>query len=325
MKDLEVLMGLGRNIVAFPVILPWRDEFWTLPLYFPDLKVGVTPDWPPQLPYQGMPLPKEAEVHPRELANYQPGDLRQWQAFENYQKGQGEEGDLIQAIRGYGQPTAAPAPAPAPPNAWALAWQLEKMQADQDAQLLLVDKGEDWLQDILKPERWDEPASFGPVHGIKEMVDPELAQLRYHLWRRVMQPFLQDGSIPLLLGRTSRPLFLSLKGWPEWTGLKTLRLALPGCRSGAEWQTVAGDAGKPPWQDKFVALLDTQLANVANGENLPESFQELQTFVNDVIVAPWPFPAVWHWDLEIWAPDSAPDEPQPILCWSGAGAGVLPG
>ena len=50
-------MGSDWNIVAFPVILPWRDEFWTLPLYFPDLKVGVTPGWPAQLPYQGMPLP----------------------------------------------------------------------------------------------------------------------------------------------------------------------------------------------------------------------------------------------------------------------------
>jgi hypothetical protein len=30
-------MGSAWHIVAFPVILPWREEFWTLPLYFPDL------------------------------------------------------------------------------------------------------------------------------------------------------------------------------------------------------------------------------------------------------------------------------------------------
>ena len=317
-------MGSGWNIVAFPVILPWRDEFWTLPLYFPDLKVGVTPGWPAQLPYQGMPLPKEAEVHPRELQHYKPGDLRQWQAFENYQRGQGEGSDLIQAIRGYGEP-ATPAPAPPLPDAWSLAWQLEKMQADQDAQLLLVDKGQDWLQDVLKPERWEEPASFGPVDGIEEMVDPELAQLRYHLWRRVMGPFLKDQSVPLLLGRTSRALFLTLKGWPDWTALKTLRLSLPGCRNEAEWQTVAGDTGKPPWQDKFGEHLMALLTAVAGFEDAQAAFRDLHEFVDEVIVARWPFPVAWNWDLEIWAPDGAPEEPQPILCWAGAGEGILPG
>lgn len=317
-------MGSGWNIVAFPVILTWRDEFWTLPLYFPDLKVGVTPGWPPQLPYQGMPLPKEAEVHPRELEHYKPGDLRQWQAFENYQKGQGEEGDLIQAIRGYGQ-AAAPAPQPPSPDAWSLAWQLEKMQADQDAQFLLVDKGQDWLKDVLRPERWEEPASFGSVAGIEEMVDPELAQLRYRLWRRVMGPFLKDQAAPLLLGRTSRALFQTLKGWPEWTLLKTVRLGLPGCRNVADWQTVAGDAGKPPWQDKFVEHLTALLSAVANLQDLPEASRELQEFVDEVIVARWPFPEVWNWELEIWAPDGAPEEAQPVLCWAGAGEGILPG
>jgi hypothetical protein len=317
-------MGSGWNIVAFPVILPWRDEFWTLPLYFPDLKVGVTPGWPAQLPYQGMPLPKGAEVHSRELQHYKPGDLRQWQAFENYQKGQGEEGDLIQAIRDYGEP-AAPAPAAPPPDAWSLAWQLEKMQADQDAQLLLVDKGQDWLQEVLKPERWEEPASFGPVDGIEEMVDPELAQMRYRLWRRVMGPFLKDQSVPMLLGRTSRALFLTLKGWPDWTALKTVHLGLPGCRNQAEWQTVAGEAGKPPWQDKFGERLAALLTAVASLQDLQEASRELQEFVDEVIVPRWPFPVAWNWDLEIWAPDGAPEEPQPILCWAGAGEGILPG
>ncbi|MFZ5447195.1 MAG: hypothetical protein ACOZFS_00960 [Thermodesulfobacteriota bacterium] len=317
-------MGSGWSIVAFPVILPWRDEFWTLPLYFPDLKVGVTPGWPTQLPYQGMPLPKEAEVHPRELRHYKPGDFRQWQAFENYRKEQGEEGDLIQAIKGYGQP-AAPAPSPSAADAWSLAWQLEKMQADQEAQLLLVDKGEDWLKDVLKPERWEDPTSYGPVSGVEEMVDPELAELRYLLWRRVMQPFLENQAAPLLLGRTSRSLFLTLKGWPDWTGLKTVRLGLPGCRNRIEWQGVAGDSGKTDWQDKFLELLGALLTGVADHQDLHESSQELQEFISDVIVARWPYPAVWNWDLEIWGMDGAPDEKGPILCWAGAGEGILPG
>jgi hypothetical protein len=316
-------MGSGWNIVAFPVILPWRQEFWTLPLYFPDLKVGVTPGWPAQLPYQGMPLPQEAEVHPRELEHYRPGDLRQWQAFENYQRNQGE-GDLIQAIRGYGQ-AAPPPPSSSLPDPWSLAWQMEKMQADQEAQLLLVDQGQGWLEDILQPERWEEQTSFGPVTGVEEMVDPELAQLRYRLWRRVMKPFLQNQSAPLLLGRTSRALFLTLKGWPNWTKLRMLRMGLPGCRNQTEWQTVAGDTGKPDWQDKFVDLLAALLTSAACLKSVVSASQKLQEFLAEVIVARWPYPVVWTWDLEIWAPEDTPEERKPILCWSGAGGGMLPG
>jgi len=40
-------------------------------------------------------------------------------------------------------------------------------------------------------------------------------------------------------------------------------------------------------------------------------------------MANWPFPVIWAFNLEVWAPDSADEEP--VLCWSGAGAGVLPG
>jgi hypothetical protein len=319
---MEAFMGLPWNIVAFPVILPWQEEFWTLPLYFPDLKVGVTPGWPTDLPYKGMPLPQEAQIHSRELQHYQPGEVRQWQAFEAYRRDQAGEGNLVQAIRDYGQPAASP-PAATAPNVWALAWQLEKMQADEDAQLLLVDKGQNWLQDILQPEPWTE--SSAPVSGVQETVDPELAQLRYHLWRRVMSPFLQDQAAPLLLGRTSRALFLTLKGWPDWTSLRRVHLTLPGCRTRSEWQAVAGDAGKPLWQEKVVNLLADLLTGVAELQELQGATGGLQEFVEEVIVATWPFPAVWNWDLEIWSAAAAPAEPGPILCWGGAGNGILPG
>jgi hypothetical protein len=317
-------MGSAWRIVAFPLILPWRDEFWTLPLYFPDLQVGVIPGWPEQLPYRGMPLPSEAEVHPRELEHYKPGELRQWQAFAKYRQDQAEEGEIIQAIRGYGQP-AAPEPPPPPPNAWSLAWQLEKMQADQEAKMLLVDQGHDWLQDILKPEPWEDRGSFGPVAGVAETVDPELAKLRYRLWRRVMAPELTDQSVPLLLGRASRPLFLTLKGWPDWTALRMVKLSLPGCRNKGEWLEVAGDAGRPPWQEKFVDLLTGLLTAAADSQELKAASRELQQFVEDDIVAGWPLPAVWHGDLEIWEPDAAPEANGPVLCWGSAGAGMLPG
>jgi hypothetical protein len=302
-------MGSAWRIVAFPVILPWREEFWTLPLYFPDLKVGVTPGWPEQLPYRGMPLPAEAQINPRELQHYQPGDLSQWQAFENYRRDQAEEGEnLIQAIRGYGEPPASE-PQPPPPSAWSLAWQLEKMQADQEAQLLLVDQGQDWLQDILKPEPWDNGASFGPVSGVAETVDPELAKLRYRLWRRVMAPDLEDQS----------------KGWPDWTALKMVKLSLPGCRNEGEWLKVAGEAGRPPWQEKFGDLLGALLTAAADNQELKTASRELQKFVEDEIAATWPLPEVWHGDLEIWGPDEAPEANGPVLCWGSAGGGILPG
>jgi hypothetical protein len=318
-------MGSAWHIVAFPVILPWREEFWTLPLYFPDLKVGVIPGWPEQLPYRGMPLPSEAEVHPRELQHYKPGDFSQWQAFADYRRDQeGESENVIQAIRGYGQ-AAAPEPPPPPPNAWSLAWQLEKMQADQEARLLLVDQGQDWLQEIFKPEPWEDRRSYGHVSGVAETVDPELAKLRYRLWRRVMPPETPDQSVPLLLGRASRPLFLTLKGWPNWTDLRKVPLSLPGCRNGDEWLKVAGEAGRPPWQEKFVDLLGALLTAAADNQELKDASRELQEFVADEIVASWPLPEIWYGDLEIWGPDAAPEAHGPVLCWGSAGAGILPG
>ena len=136
---------------------------------------------------------------------------------------------------------AAPEPQSPPPNAWSLAWQLEKMQADQEAKFLLVDQGQDWLQDILKPEPWDDRASYGPVSGVAETVDPELAKLRYRLWRRVMAPETPDQSVPLLLGRASRPLFLTLKGWPDWTALRKVQICLTRL---PEWGRVVAGCGR---------------------------------------------------------------------------------
>src|SRR5512143_293558 len=216
-------MAAAWQIVTFPLILTWREEFWTLPLYFPDLTVGVVQSWPAQLPYQGLELPPEAEIRPHELKHYRPGDLRQWQAFDKYKQAGEEAGDLLQALRNYDEP-AASRQAPSP-DSWALVWQLEKMQADQEAQLVLVDKGQEWLGEILAPEPWDDQPRFGAVPGVPEMVDPELARLRYLLWRKVMAPRLQEEWTPFLLGRTSKALFLTLRGWPQWTGLSKVEVS----------------------------------------------------------------------------------------------------
>jgi hypothetical protein len=315
-------MGEGWQIVAFPVILPWREEFWTLPLYFPDLKLGVAPGWPSELPYRGMPLPPEAEAQPHELKHYKPGELRQWQAFGNYRNVL-EEGDLIQAIRGYGEMPAQETPIS--PEAWSLVWQLEKMQADQEAQLLLVDRGQEWLREILKPEPWEERITFGPVPQVAEMVDPDLARMRYLLWRRVMAPHLENKWAPFLLGRSSRALFLTLKGWPEWTNLKKVQVSLPACRSAAEWLAVQGEARPEQWLEKFRDLLTASLAAADDPQALEAAARELGDFVEDKVAARWPFPPDSSWDLEIWARESTPAEEGPVLCWAGAGGGILPG
>ncbi len=317
-------MGTGWQVVAFPVILPWREEFWTLPLYFPDLKVGVLPDWPGAMPYQSLPLPLEAQGPEQEWRHYRPGDLRQWHAFVEFRSGQEEVADIIQALRGQ-----APEPPPErepSPGAWAMAWQLERMQADQEAQLLRVDRGQAWLQEILTPEPWEEGPKPEPGPGLTEMVDPELAVLRYRLWRRVMAPFLQAPWAPLLLGRTSRAIFLALKGWPQWTLIKRVQVSLPGCRREEEWTAIQG--GSPEWRKDFQALLMAALAAAAAGdlEKLRDAARELNRFGEDNLAPRWPASPPWRWDLEIWARDPEEEaEPAPVLCWTGAGAGILPG
>ncbi len=317
-------MAAGWQLVAFPVILPWREEFWTLPLYFPNLKVGVVPGWPSQLPYQGLPLPPEAEAAGRELKGFQPGDLKQWQAFKEYRQAQEDrEDDLIKAIRR----GTATSPKPGPlPDAWNLAWQMEKILADQEARLVSVDRGQEWLAEILAPEPWEERVTLGPVPGIGEMVDPELAELRYHLWQRVMAPYLQERWAPLLLGRTARSIFLTLRGWPQWTGLRAVQISLPGCRSEAEWLQVRNSAGMMETLDKCAALLAAALTKAAGSPDLAAAALELTEFVEKTLGPRWPLSSLWNWNLEIWAPDSeGGGEGVPVLCWAGAGAGVLPG
>jgi hypothetical protein len=48
--------------------------------------------------------------------------------------------------------------------------------------------------------------------------------------------------------------------------------------------------------------------------------------VETTLAPQWPLAPLWNWDLEIWAPEAAAGEKgAPVLCWTGAGAGVLPG
>jgi hypothetical protein len=312
-------MAAGWQMVAFPLILPWRREFWTLPRYFPDLKVGVTPGWPPEMPYQGMGLPPEAEEYRQKRQLYKLGDLRQWQAFKEYQEAQGVEGDLLRQIRNYGQKEEPPPGGEEElPEPWPLAWQLEKMEADQEAQMLLVDQGQEWLGEILAPEPWEEGAPYQPVPGVLEMADPDLARLRYHLWRRVMAPHLKGPWAPLLLGRNSRALFLALRGWPEADAPQMVQVPLPGCRDAQELAAVKEAGARAGWQEQFTELLTATLNATARFPELKAAAERLAAFAAETLMAGWPFPVTWKWVLEIWAPAPADTEEGPVLCWSGA-------
>jgi len=317
-------METAWRLVAFPVILPWRSEFWTLPLYFPHLAVGVLPGWPPGLPYQGMPLPPQAEAGARDLKHYAPGELSQWQAYREFQRSQEEVDDLIKALRG--EPPAAP-PQPGPsPEAWTLAWQLEKLQADQDAQMSLVDQGQGWLADILMPEPWVDAVDFGPVAGAMEIVDPELARLRYRLWQRVMAPHHTERWAPFLLGPTSQAIFAALRGGPEWRPRLRVTLSLPGCRSEAEWRQVRGEGEPPAWLPQFTGLLTSCLTAAAGPQGLEEAVQELQQWVDDTLTRQWPPDLAWRWPLEIWTrdPEAQPDW-GPVLCGVSRRGETMPG
>jgi hypothetical protein len=157
------------------------------------------------------------------------------------------------------------------------------------------------------------------------MVDPEMAKLRYHLWQQVMAPYLQDHWTPLLLGRTARPIFLTLRGWPQWTGLRAVKAPLPGCRSEAEWARVMDDAKLGEHLAKFRELLSAALTSAADSQELPAVSRKLQDFVEKFLAPNWPLSPLWNWTLEIWGPDPEWEEAMPVLCWAGAGVGVLPG
>lgn len=315
-------MGTDWQMVAFPLILPWRKEFWTLPLYFGDLQVGVLPGWPPAMPYQGRPLPREATAPDRELEHYHAGELLQRKAFKDFLESREEVEDILRELKGLPK-EVLPEELPSA-EAWSLVWQMEKMQADEEARLIQVDQGEKWLAEIISPEPWDTHPGYG-MPRLKEMVDPELARLRYLLWRREMAPYLENKWAPFLLGRTSRAIFASLKDWPGWNAIKAVEVRLPGVRSERAWLEAAGDSTGPEWRDGFERHLAACLEASVDLESLKSQAGELKEYLEKAVAPAWPGEPDWYFDLEIWAQEDDDEDWGPVLCWAGAGADILPG
>jgi hypothetical protein len=312
------------QIVAFPMILPWRPEFWTLPLFFPDLIVGVLWQWPAGVPYQGRPLPPQAAAGGRDLRHYAPGELKQWQAYEEYASDQEGVADILRALKG--EP-AEPGVAAGPwknEEAVNLAWQLEVMEADQEAHLAKVDQGEAWLAEILSPEPLEEAGSLPRAAADIEVLDPEMARLRYLFWKREMKSILTPDSAPLLLGRTSRAIFTALRQEAGGNQGLRVRLALPGCRTEEAYQR--GRKTAAAWRQRFQELLGACLTAAHQSADLKTRAQELTQWLREDLPRHWPEIPTWTWDLEIWGTDpQAGEGGETLLAWAGLGKEVVPG
>ena len=319
-------MSANWQFVAFPLVLPWRREFWSLPLFFPDLQVGVLWQWPPGLPYQGRPLPPDAAAGGKELRHYAPGELKQWQAYEEYTSSREELEDIVRALRG--EPAEPQAPGGGPwqdENAYNLAWQLEVMEADQEANLSRVDQEQDMLTQVLTPDAWEEPSGLGSTPEV-EVLDPGTARLRYLLWRREMDALLGPESVPLLLGRTSQTIFTSLRREAGGGAAPRVRFRLPGCRTEDEYQAARQAATTGGWQGEFHHRLETCLLAAQPGEDLETSAQELNRWIAAELPLLWPGLPAWTWDLEIWAGEPEIKEGgETLLAWGGLGKAVVPG
>jgi hypothetical protein len=319
-------MPANRPLVAFPLILPWRQEFWSLPLFFPDLKVGVLWQWPPEIPYQGRPLPPEAAAGGRELSHYAPGELKQWQAFEEYSSDREKVSDIVRALRG------EPAEPGAPEGPWkdqdpmSLAWQLEVMEADQEAHLAQVDRGDEVLGQMFAPETWEETGPLTTAPEDIEVLDPETARLRYLLWRREMGALWGPERVPLLLGRTSPTIFMSLRREAGGGGAPKARLQLPGCRTAEEYQAAHQAAAQAGWLPEFHQRLGACLLAAEPGGDLESRAWELNNWLAQKLPRLWPELPSWTWELEVWAREPEVGEGGgALLAWGGLGKGVVPG
>jgi hypothetical protein len=319
-------MPMTWRLVAFPMILPWRPEFWTLPLFFPDLAVGILWQWPAGLPYQGRPLPPQAVAANAEFRHYAPGELKQWQAYDEYASSQEGVEDIVRALRG------EPAPPRMADRPWqeeeaaGLAWKLEMMEADQEVHLAKVDQGEEWLAEILAPEPLEESGSFSGLPGAPEFLDPETARLRYLLWKREMGAYLGPDSAPVLLGRTSQTIFASLRQEVGTVQPPLVRFKLPGCRTAEEYQAARKAEAAAGWVQGFQELLGANLTAAHQGTDLGQPARELTTWLEEELPRHWPEVPVWTWDLEIWGRDpEAGEGGEMLLAWAGLGKEVVPG
>ncbi|MFP3868562.1 MAG: hypothetical protein ACLFUU_10440 [Desulfobacteraceae bacterium] len=335
------------QVAAFPLIVGWQPESWSLPLYFPDLLVGQLEGQPANTGLHTLPLPPLDKNLPFDWRNYRPGELQQWKAYLEFKASEEmpeDESDLIRAIKG--EPSAIP-PSEPPPEAglpqlpdasmiWTLAWQLEKMWTEQEARLKLVQNQQSQLDTWLAPEPWEEKAAFqppptqDPLLAATALPDPELALLRLYFWRAILAPHLSHPWAPLILASPSSLGLIPEPPGPRSAGQGTakMHLTLPGCRDRQGLEQALDQLAAAGLEGQFALALGQVLQALATNDPDLESAQaQLQGLVEQQL---WPWlkienrqPAI---TLEIRQSIAAEQDladqikevfPGPVLFWRG--------
>ncbi len=211
-------------------------------------------------------------------------------------------------------------------EAASLAWRLELMEADQEAQLARVDRGEERLEEILAPETWEEPESYEGVAGEMEIVDPETARRRYLLWRKEMEPVMGAGSVPLLLGRSSLGIFTSLRKEGGTGKSARVRLQVPVCRDEEVSQSTRQARGETAWEKEFQRLLGMCLTAADQGAAIEEPGQVLSRWLKEELPRQWPEMPSLYREMEIWGRDPwVLEGGEALITFSGASKKVVAG
>ena len=294
------------QVAAFPLVISWQPEYWSLPLYFPDLLVGHLEGQPANTGLPSIPLPPLDKSLPFDWRNYRPRELQQWKAYLEFKASEEvseDESELIRAIKG--EPAASPAAPELPPETglprlpdasmiWTLAWQLEKMWAEQEARLRMVQNQQSQLDTWLAPEPWEEKAAFQPPPNHDPLLaatappDPELALLRLYFWQALLGPHLSSPWAPLILtAPASLGLLLEAPG-PMSTepGLTRLRYSLPRCQNREGLEQSLDRLAAAGLEGQFAQALDQVLQALATDDPYLESAQgHLQSLITQQL---WP-------------------------------------
>ena len=292
METAETRHGTWQ-VAAFPLVIGWQAEYWSLPLFFPDLLVGHLEGQPDHTGLQSLPLPPLDKSLAFDWRNYHPGELLQWKAYLEFKAGEEEQedtNDLIRAIKG--KPEPPPALPPLPPEAgfpqlpeasmiWTLAWQLESMWAEQEARLLVLQDQQSELDTWLAPEPWEEPPAFRPPPSHDPLLtpaappDPELALLRFYFWRAILGSRLSPPWVPLIL---ASPGFSVLRG--EEPGPASVRLTLPGCQNREGLEQAVNQVSAAGLESRLTQALGQVLDAMASSPTeIEPAQQELQNLV----------------------------------------------
>jgi cell pole-organizing protein PopZ len=262
----------ARQLAVFPLLVGWRKNYWSLPLYFPNLAVGEMAGAPAGVGLPTLPLPPVKKSLEREWRSYHPGELSQWGVYQNFLDSQDEGKDLLQSIRGN-----RPAPLPTSPDPaliWTLARQLEKMRVEQEEILQQTDRQQCELDTILAPDPWDEESQLLAASwqkaslGLASPPDPELTKLRLLFWRMVLDSHLRFPYTPLVLEspRTMSEIKSLIESESALGDTYQAQIILPACESKEELEKAKETLIKAGLADSFTQGLQRLLGAAARGQ-----------------------------------------------------------